>query len=160
VSNPASIAWASGPVPDARGCVFRAKKGHNRARAGAFFLVNLVLLVHQREQILERSQAFRRPQHQIAAWLQGIEKRGNGALLQNRAEINQQIPAADQIQVGKGRVLNDILSGEYAQFPDGFVDLVSAAMANEETIEPLLGNSQEFAGGVGAAARPVQSERR
>ena len=73
-------------------------------------------------------------------------------------EIDQQIPATDQVQVGKRRVLDDVLFGEYAHFPDGFVNLISAVVAHEETAQPLLGNSRNFIRRVDAAARPVKGK--
>ena len=114
--------------------IFRPDEARGRARGASLFLVDLVFLVDQREQVLERSQAFRRPQHQIPSMFQGVVKSGNGSLLQNGAEVDQQIPATDHVQVGERRVLDDILLCEDAHFPDGFMDLVSPVVANEEAV--------------------------
>ena len=65
----------------------------------------------------------------------GHSKRWGWRVLQNGPEINQQISATDQVQVGKRRVLDDILLCENAQIPDGFMDLVSAVVADKETVE-------------------------
>ena len=139
---------------------FRADNMRDHARAGPLFLVDLVFLVDQREQVLERSQAFRRPQHQVPARFQGIVKSGNGALLQNGAEIDQQIPATDQVQIGERRVLDDILLCENAHFPDGFMDLVSPVVADEETAEPLLGNSRNLICRIDAGCAPDRGRNR
>src|SRR3954462_10989578 len=65
-----------------------------------------------------------------------MEKRDNLAL-QNRAEVNQYIPAGDEIQVREGRINEHILARKNAQVPDGFVNLVIAIHLGEKAAKTL-----------------------
>ena len=67
-------------------------------------LIKAGLLIHRAKEITELSRTFRTAQKQEAAWPQGKMKDRKDFLLGFRFKINQQIPARNQVQPGKGRV--------------------------------------------------------
>src|SRR5262249_31483490 len=84
-----------------------------------FLAVDLMLLVHQFEQLRTRAeQAFRIPDHQEASGIERVMKHGDHALLQGWSHINENVAATDKVHPGKGRVIKDILGGENAHVPD------------------------------------------
>jgi hypothetical protein len=58
-------------------------------------------------------------------------KHGNDLLLQAAVEIDQQVAAGDRIQMGKGRILGQILLGKHDHFANGFDHLNSVVRGNE-----------------------------
>ncbi len=64
-------------------------------------------------------------------------KDGQNLSLQNRAQIDQNVAAADQIQPGEGWVLSQVVSSEHASFADLLADLVSCPNFREEALQPL-----------------------
>src|SRR5580765_3345549 len=57
--------------------------------------------------------------------------------LQRRGEIDQKIPATDQIHAGKRRIIGDIVPGEDAQIANAARYLISGIRAHEELPETL-----------------------
>src|SRR6185312_7268196 len=103
------------------------------------------------------AQAFRSTQHEISIWLKRVMERGNHPLLQGRAEINQKVPATHQVQVGKGRILGDVLVSKNAHFADGLVDLISAVELHKEPLQALGRDFRRRRLGVKATARAIES---
>src|SRR2546430_7943227 len=89
--------------------VIEPREGGDQARRRFLLLIDLVFLVDEREVIGKSTQAFRSAEHQITGRLEPVMHRGNDALLKNRPEINEQVAAADQIEVRERRVLREIL---------------------------------------------------
>ena len=81
--------------------------------------------------------ALRRGEEQHAARFQRVVKRRNDAVLQLRFQIDHQVAAAEQVQLGERRVLDDVLGGEYHHFPDLFLHTKAGIFLDEETAQPL-----------------------
>src|SRR5262249_46835491 len=65
-------------------------------------------------------------------------KDGDQSLLQNRAQVDQQIPATDQVDAGERRVLHRVLLRKEADLVDGLRDLIASAIEfDEEVFQPL-----------------------
>lgn len=82
------------------------------------------MLVHGREDVGEVADRLGIAEHQEPPGLQGVMEVGNDPLLNGRLEVDQQIAAADEIQVREGRIGRDVLPGEDAHVADRFSDLV------------------------------------
>ena len=61
-------------------------------------------------------------------------------LLADRLQIDQKIAAAHQVDARKGRILENILSGEHHRIPDSSRNQILAVPPGKESIEPLRGN--------------------
>ena len=64
-------------------------------------------------------------------------KRSDHLALQIRAEINQDIPTADQIETGEGRVHEQVLAREDAHLTNRLNDLVAVLHALEKARLPF-----------------------
>src|SRR5262245_57884366 len=104
----------------------------SRTQRRHFLNVNLVLLVHEREEVGEATDAFRCAQHQVAFRIECIMKNRNAFFLQLWAEIDKDIAAGNQIDVRKGRVFGNILTGEGAHVSNGAADLVATIRGSRE----------------------------
>ena len=112
-----------------------------RRPAGIRFLgVNLVLIVHQCEQVGVPTHGFGGTQHQITIGLQCVVKQFQDAFLQHGPKIDQQVAATHQIHFGEGRILDYILHREHAATPHGLVDLITGFDLNEEALQTALLN--------------------
>ena len=58
-------------------------------------------------------------------------------LLQFRSQVDQQVPTNQNVQLGEGRIHDDILRSEDHHLPDRFVDLVAALCLDEEPVQTL-----------------------
>src|SRR6266478_2860263 len=81
----------------------------------------------------------------------------NDPPLQNWSQINQQVSATHQVEIGKRRIFDQVLFGKNAHIPNRFVDLKSAIQPDEESLQALRRNLRNRRLGVEAGARPVQS---
>src|SRR5215469_8939620 len=67
--------------------------------AGEYFLrIDFGVPIHELKHIAEHPDCFRRSEHQIAAGVERVVKEGESAFLQLYAEINENIPATNQIE--------------------------------------------------------------
>ena len=57
--------------------------------------------------------------------------------LQLRRQVDEQVPAAHQVELGEGRIHDEILPREDDHLPDGPGDLVAAIQLDEEPVQPL-----------------------
>ena len=110
--------------------------------------------------ICKSSQALRASQHQVPVRLQCVVECGNDPLLQFGTEINQQIPASDQVQIGKGRVLGHILAGEHAHLAKRLVDLVPAVQSGQTLERNICDRRLGVNAGPGAVERDLADVRR
>ena len=78
-------------------------------------------------------------QYQIAFGSQGKVNHGDRLALKIRAKINQNIPTADQIDTGEGRVHDQVLAREDAHLTNRLNDLVAALRALEKSRLPFRG---------------------
>ena len=84
---------------------------------------------------------FRVSQEEKAAWFQRILENRQHSLLQRRAHVDQHVPATDEIEPRKGRVLGQIVPREDAQIADGLLDLPAMVGPDEKTLQPRWRNS-------------------
>src|SRR5437667_4191481 len=83
--------------------------------------IYLVLPIHQLKQIRSRAKdAFRAPQYKECPWLQSIMKDGHDPLLQSKPEVDQHIPATDNVYARKWRILEKVLPSKNTHIADRF----------------------------------------
>ena len=121
----------------------RRQKPAQRSALGALkiflALVDLGLALQHGKQVALFARRLRRAQEQHAARLQGIVKQRDQLLLQFCAQVNQQVAATDQVELGERRVLDHVLLREHQQVTNAFVDPVGAAVGleREKSGQPL-----------------------
>src|SRR5277367_4492361 len=74
-------------------------------------------------------------QKQKAIRFEGIVEDRDHAVLQLRAQIDQDVAAANKVQPREGRILKNILFREHASFADVFSNLVSAIEFHKESLQ-------------------------
>ena len=62
----------------------------------------------------------------------------DAALVQLRAQINEHVTAADQVQSREGRIGGEVLSGERADIAHVAMDLIGTIALDEKAIESRL----------------------
>ena len=100
-------------------------------------LAEPVLGVHRAEQVPVGGDRLGRPEEQVPARPQGVVEQGDQLLLQVRPEVDEQVPARDQVEPGERRVADQVVAREQAQLPDLLDHVVLAALLEEEPLEPL-----------------------
>ena len=75
-------------------------------------------------------------QEEVALVLQGHMENSEQLTLQDALEIDQQVPAADQVQLAEGRILEDIVLGKDDHLADLVVDHIMVPLAGEIAAEP------------------------
>ena len=108
-----------------------------RRRRPGFFPVDLVLLVHQDEQIRVISDAFGVAEHQKSPGLQRVVKHRQQLPLKRAVHVDQHVPTAYQIEMRERRVARQILPREHAHIADRFGHLIAAVGLREEPPQPL-----------------------
>src|SRR5689334_20301207 len=83
---------------------------------------------------------FRWPEQQETAGIQGEMQQWHDALLQLGVQIDQQVSARDETELRERRVLDDIVHRENAELANVLTDPIAAALAREESLEPLRGD--------------------
>src|SRR5688572_22641677 len=58
--------------------------------------------------------------------------------LEHRIEIDEQVPATDQVQAGERRILDDVVPAEYAEVTQVLPYLEAGLRLDEEPFQPLL----------------------
>ena len=81
--------------------------------------------------------ALRWRQEEDPTWLQGIMESGNQPILQFRLQVDHQVAATDQVQLGEGRILDDVLDGEHHHLADFLLDPVAGIFLDEEATQPF-----------------------
>src|SRR5262249_32421481 len=106
------------------------------ASAREYFLgINLRFLVHQLEHITENAHRFGWAKNEIAARIKRVMKDRQTTSLQLHPEINQNIPAADQIEPRKRRIGGDVLFCKRADVAHHPVDLIGAVELFEKAFQ-------------------------
>ena len=119
-------------------------------------LVNPVFLVHRREVLRISPQALGSAEHQKTAGFERIVQSRDHPLLQHRAQVDQQIAATDQVQVGERRIFGHILLGKDAHLPYRFDNLISPVDSHEEPPQTLRRDAGDQSLGIEAGAGPVE----
>ena len=94
-----------------------------------------------------------RPRSEEPGFVQGVVKRLNDSLLQLLIEIDENIPAAHEIEPRERRVSREIVLNEDAQIPNALVDSIAALDLREMTPASFVGEVAERAVRVGARSR-------
>ena len=106
-----------------------ARPGSGRIRAAddpGELAEDLLLLVDGLEELGEAGDRLRAAQDEVAVLAQPVVETGDHPALQGGAEVDQQVAAADQVEVGERRVARHVVAREDAQLANGLVDLVAA----------------------------------
>ena len=82
-------------------------------------------------------------------------KRGNQPVLQLGLQVNHQIAATQQVQLGKRWVLDDVLHCKDHHFTHLLLHPVAAVIPDKETVQPLRRHVLRNVGGVATGARRV-----
>ena len=91
-----------------------------------------------------------------AVRLQGKMKEGEDATLGLDLEIDQEVAAGDEIDLGKRRVADQVLFGKGDRLPNPLLDPVAVALSVEKFTEPFLGDVGLDAGRVDAGSCLLQ----
>ena len=121
-------------------------------------LEQLRFAVQHDKEIRLVAHGFRGPQEEHATGVQGVVEQGDELLLQVAVQVDHEVPAADEIELGEGRILDDVVFGEDDRVPDAFVDAVGQAigLGHEEPRQALPGQIDGDAGRV--EARPGRGQ--
>ena len=98
---------------------------------------DLVLLVDDREEVREPTDAFRRAELQEAAGLQRVVEDRDDTLLQRGAEIDQHVAAAHEVEPRERWVPRHVLRCEDADVPDRLADPIAPVCFDEEPSQPV-----------------------
>ena len=106
--------------------------------------VELPLAIDRRKQLRVVGDALRCGQEQHPVWLEGVVKNWNQPFLQFRLEIDHQVAAREQVELGEGRVLDDVMYCEhhfFANLPPDDVTPVVAAFLAEKSAQARRGHA-------------------
>ena len=82
-------------------------------------------------------------------------KRGDDPLLEHRPEVDEQVPATDEVELRERRILRHVLAREHAHVAHGFADLKAAAVLDEKPPPPRHRHNRRDARRVDAGPRFV-----
>ena len=102
-----------------------------RRLAGLIVDKNLLIRTICAEYIVVIDHGFGSSEEKIPVIIQSHMKDRKQVALQHRLEIDQHIPAADQVQPSKRRVLKNIMLREYDHLPDVVVNDIFISLAAE-----------------------------
>ncbi len=102
------------------------------------FREDAMVAVHRHEEISETRDRLGVSEHENALRTQGVMEDRHDPLLQEGLQIDQQVAAADEIQVREGRIGRDVLAREDADVANALGDLPAPVGLDEETA-PSLG---------------------
>ena len=100
----------------------------------------------------EAADALGRAQDQQAAGVQGVVHQRQELLLRLDIDVDQEVPAAEDVQLRKRRIDEDVLRRKDHQVADLFLDPVALAFADEKSRQPLGGHVRGDARGERALA--------
>ena len=110
--------------------------------------VNAPFLGDRLEQVGLPANRLRRAQEQVASLFESEVQEGDDLLLHLRLEVDQQVAATDQIQLGKGGVGDQVLHGKRHRFAHLLADLIGGFVhAREEAGQPFRGTSAAMLSG-------------
>ena len=116
-------------------------------------LVNPPFPVQGGKEIIEAADCLGTPQKQDARGVEGLKEKRDKPFLEICLKIDEEIPAAYEIELCEGGVHDDVLDGKEHCFPDFFVYLVSTVfMLPEILFKALRGYIRGNAGGEDALA--------
>ncbi len=80
---------------------------------------------------------FRRAEEQDPARPEGVVKDGKDPALQGRVEVNEDVPARDEVDLGERRIVDEALRREDHHLAHLFLHPVTARRGGEEGLQPL-----------------------
>jgi hypothetical protein len=96
-----------------------------------------LVAVDRREEIREARDRLGISQHEKAVGFQGVVEEGKNAFLEHGLEINEEVPAADQVDVRERGIERDVLTREDANVAHPFGDLPAGVDLREEALLTL-----------------------
>ena len=93
--------------------------------------------LQRREEVGKAADGLRVPQKQEAAGIQTVVKQRQQLFLQLRGQVDEQVPAAQDVELGEGRIHDEVLRGKDHHLPDGLADLVAALYLDEKPAQAL-----------------------
>jgi hypothetical protein len=115
----------------------RAAPGQQDAGRAPHLHVQLELAVLGLEELPARPHALRRAEPEDALGLERIVQDRHDALLQRRLQVDQQVPAADQVHPRERRVGEGVVPREYAYVADRLADPIVPIRLHEEASQSL-----------------------
>src|SRR4029078_1152333 len=100
-----------------------------------FVGVIFVLLVHEFEKLVIHTDRFGGPKNQQAARIKSVVEVGDAALVQFRAQINQNVALTDYVETREGRIRRDVLPRERADIAHVAMNLITAVAFNKKTFQ-------------------------
>src|ERR1700723_1785 len=129
------------------------ERGRRRHR---FLPVNLALAVYEIENFRARSeQAFAIPDQQKPVFFQSVVENRNNPLLESGTQIDQNIPATDQVHARERRIVEYILPRENAYITNRFRNLISAGRFMKKAPQPNFRDLSRYGLFVKAGPRPL-----
>ena len=95
----------------------------------------MALFIKNGKEIIGRINRFRHAQKEIAAGVERIVKGGKNFLLRRTGEVNENIATADEIEPGKGGILQQIMRGKENVLPNFRLRPVTAILFGEVALE-------------------------
>ncbi len=92
------------------------------------------------------------PQKQDAAGVQAVVKERQELLLQLRGQVDEEVPADQDVELGEGRVHDDVLRGEDHHLADLLAHPVAALLLDEEPAQALRRDVRGDVGRIDALA--------
>ena len=99
--------------------------------------VDPCLGVDRGEQRVEVADRLRAPEQEEPILVEGIVDDRDHALLERRAKIDQEVPAAHEVELRERWIGDEVVASEHAALADVLLDPVAAILAAEELFEPL-----------------------
>ena len=115
----------------------RARREPEVARAGPA-QEEPAILARRGEPPRHAGGALRAAEEEVTGLVEAVVGRGQHAPLQRLAEVDEDVPAAQQVELGEWRVARDIVPDEDAQLAHGRADAPAALGSREEALQPIL----------------------
>ena len=106
-------------------------------RRGLLALIKPPLAFQRDKQPGRAAHSLGGTQKQDAAGIQAIVEQGQQLLLQVRGQVDQQVAADQQIELGEGRIHDEVLGRQRHHLPDLLADPVAAFLLDEKPAQPL-----------------------
>ena len=116
----------------------RGKRNRLRPQDGFFPPVGSRGASHRGKKIGEIAHRLRAALKQDATGSQAVVKQRDQLFLHFRGKINQQVPAAQDVELGEGRVHDEILRRKNDHFANLFAHPVAVILLGEEPLEPCF----------------------
>src|SRR5262249_47278106 len=123
--------------------IFRAvcrvvqRKTDRLAHGGGLFRKDFVGAVRCREETAGRTDSLGTAEHEESPGPRSVVEQSDDFVLQQGLEINEKVAAANQIHLGKRRIVQDVVLRKNAHVTNGFADAVAALDLGKETPQPL-----------------------